>query len=284
MKRTLFFVSLAFCVTAMFAGQATAQVIIHPANDGSFAYTWGLEDEGPNPKFDVDSTHTSNVQFFDEGSRSFLIINNLGVEGTVEWHFQAELGSAFQDDVTVSSNACFFTNLSPRVEGSFVSGEWSTNGVDFDEFFFGDLDTFPGNACGSTVAALRDTGFSGGTDLFVRYTLLRELSSLIAVQLFRSGPGGDNFVVTGTLDQADDDEDGIPNASDNCPLTPNPLQEDADEDGAGDACDNCPLPNPDQRDDDENGLGDTCDELVDFLLDEGFIKRPDVSLDNHGSP
>ena len=82
----------------------------------------------------------------------------------------------------------------------------------------------------------------------------------------------------------DEDEDGIPDSKDNCPLTPNPSQDDTDEDGAGDACDNCPIPNPDQRDDDGNGVGDTCDELVDFLLDEGFIKRPDVSLDNHGSP
>jgi hypothetical protein len=82
----------------------------------------------------------------------------------------------------------------------------------------------------------------------------------------------------------DTDEDGISDGEDNCPLTPNPLQEDTDEDGAGDACDNCRLANPDQRDDDGNGVGDVCDELVDFLLDEGFIKRPDVSLDNHGNP
>jgi hypothetical protein len=77
----------------------------------------------------------------------------------------------------------------------------------------------------------------------------------------------------------DTDGDGIVDGADNCSLTPNPSQDDADEDGAGDACDNCRLANPDQSDDDENGLGDTCDELVDFLLDEGFIKRPAVSLD-----
>ena len=81
----------------------------------------------------------------------------------------------------------------------------------------------------------------------------------------------------------DEDEDGIPDSRDNCPLTPNPSQDDTDADGAGDACDNCRLANPDQRDDDENGLGDTCDKLVDFLLDEGFIKRPDVSLDHGGN-
>ena len=54
-----------------------------------------------------------------------------------------------------------------------------------------------------------------------------------------------------------------------------------DGDGSGDACDNCPAHNPDQRDDDGNGIGDVCDELAEFLVDDGFIKRPDVSLD-HG--
>jgi hypothetical protein len=77
----------------------------------------------------------------------------------------------------------------------------------------------------------------------------------------------------------DEDEDGIPDSSDNCPLTPNPDQEDADGDGVGEVCDNCPVSNPDQRDDDENGIGDACDQLAEFLVDDGFIKRPDVSLD-----
>lgn len=82
----------------------------------------------------------------------------------------------------------------------------------------------------------------------------------------------------------DTDGDGISDGADNCPLTPNPSQDDTDGDGSGDACDNCPLPNPDQRDDDENGIGDVCDQLAEFLVDEGFIKRPDVSLDHGGSP
>jgi hypothetical protein len=82
----------------------------------------------------------------------------------------------------------------------------------------------------------------------------------------------------------DTDEDGVVDDADNCPLTPNPSQDDADEDGAGDACDNCPLSNPDQRDDDGNGIGDVCDQLADFLVDDGFIKRPDVSLDHGGGP
>ncbi len=62
-------------------------------------------------------------------------------------------------------------------------------------------------------------------------------------------------------DSTDDyDHDGLPNETDNCPLSVNPGQEDADQDDAGDVCDNCPvLGNPDQFDHDQDGLGDACD-------------------------
>src|SRR6478752_1406082 len=39
----------------------------------------------------------------------------------------------------------------------------------------------------------------------------------------------------------DFDGDGVPNASDNCPYTPNPDQADSDGDGKGDVCDPCPM-------------------------------------------
>jgi len=71
----------------------------------------------------------------------------------------------------------------------------------------------------------------------------------------------------------DDDNDGIVDAIDNCPLAYNPDQTDTDGDGIGDACDddddndtvpdatdNCPfVANPDQTDSDGDGLGDACE-------------------------
>ena len=58
----------------------------------------------------------------------------------------------------------------------------------------------------------------------------------------------------------DFDADGVPNALDNCPDTPNADQADADSDAVGDACDNCPnTANADQRDTDGDGLGNYCD-------------------------
>ncbi len=77
------------------------------------------------------------------------------------------------------------------------------------------------------------------------------------------------------LPPPDDDEDGIPNSSDNCPTTPNPGQEDNYGTSAGDACedtdedtvnddiDNCPTtPNPGQGDLDNDTVGNACDGLT----------------------
>jgi peptidoglycan/xylan/chitin deacetylase (PgdA/CDA1 family) len=83
--------------------------------------------------------------------------------------------------------------------------------------------------------------------------------------------------VTGLV--PDTDNDGVPDAVDNCPNTPNADQADADGDGQGDVCDatpngepdtdndgvpdavdNCPnTPNADQADADGDGQGDVCD-------------------------
>ncbi|MBC2837699.1 thrombospondin type 3 repeat-containing protein [Robiginitalea sp. SC105] len=87
----------------------------------------------------------------------------------------------------------------------------------------------------------------------------------------------DDLVVSGFEDDLDDDNDGIPDAEDNCPLIPNPGQDDTDGDGIGNSCDldddgdgipdttdNCPLtPNADQADADADGIGDVCDDDLD---------------------
>lgn len=57
----------------------------------------------------------------------------------------------------------------------------------------------------------------------------------------------------------DDDADSVEDLADNCPQTPNPRQADADRDGVGDACDNCPAMPNDQLDADRDGWGDACD-------------------------
>ncbi len=70
---------------------------------------------------------------------------------------------------------------------------------------------------------------------------------------------GDGICDPGDID---DDNDGIPDSSDPCPLDPTNTCgcPDADGDGICDADDNCPfVTNPDQSDFDGDGLGDVCD-------------------------
>ena len=74
---------------------------------------------------------------------------------------------------------------------------------------------------------------------------------------------------------ADRDNDGVPDALDNCPDLANPDQGDEDSDGVGDACDPCPVVSHETaQDPDADGLTDTCDPHMamqdHLLLFEGF--------------
>lgn len=58
----------------------------------------------------------------------------------------------------------------------------------------------------------------------------------------------------------DCDNDGVLDASDNCPCVANATQADGDADGIGDVCDNCPsVANSTQSDEDADNVGDVCD-------------------------
>ena len=81
-------------------------------------------------------------------------------------------------------------------------------------------------------------------------------------------------------DCQDEDEDGVPDPTDNCPEQSNVRQEDDDDDDVGDRCDNCRIvANPGQQDADSDGIGDACCGLPDV---DGDLQR---CLDEaHGTP
>jgi hypothetical protein len=80
---------------------------------------------------------------------------------------------------------------------------------------------------------------------------------------------------------SDVDDDGAPDACDNCPDIYNSGQEDIDNDGLGTACDNCPDNyNPLQEDYNPpsgNGIGDVCDCEGNFDCD-GDVDGRDATL------
>jgi hypothetical protein len=67
-------------------------------------------------------------------------------------------------------------------------------------------------------------------------------------------------MITFPPSNSDRDNDGVPNAGDNCPDGYNPSQADNDDDGVGDICDNCvSVSNASQADGDSDTVGDACD-------------------------
>lgn len=82
----------------------------------------------------------------------------------------------------------------------------------------------------------------------------------LAIGLVAGGRPGGAVSSHTTLGTADRDGDGVVDAVDNCPDSPNADQDDRDEDGFGDVCDNCPdTSNSGQEDVDQDGAGDVCD-------------------------
>ena len=76
-------------------------------------------------------------------------------------------------------------------------------------------------------------------------------------------PAGNRLsVLVANVSTADGDNDGIPDAQDNCPTIPNPDQDNHDSDGLGDDCD---------PDDDNDGVPDEVDDQLDaYPLDSAL--------------
>ncbi len=85
---------------------------------------------------------------------------------------------------------------------------------------------------------------------------------------------GDPF--SGCTAQPDSDNDGIPNASDNCPNNPNPDQADCDGDGIGNVCDT----DPDRN---NNGIPDICEVSppANLRINEVRIDQPGADNDEY---
>ena len=149
------------------------------------------------------------------------------------------------------------------------------------------------DACGVTSIALDITTFTcdnAGTNT-VTLTVIDKNENVATktATVTVVNPFGDNDhdSIKDNCDD-DDDNDGVLDINDNCPLIANSDQADNDNDGFGDACDNdddddgaldvadnCQFTyNPDQEDRDHDGLGDVCD-LVKLDVSEAFTPNGD---------
>ena len=147
-----------------------------------------------------------------------------------------------------------------------------------------DCQNCPGGQWTGTNATMTEYAYDFAANAALGETDLTGESNIIFRLVFQSDPGVeqegvviDDFVVSGVQDDEDDDNDGVLDVDDNCPLQANADQADNDNDGIGDVCDPdddndgildiddiCPLiSNADQADFDGDGLGDVCDPDID---------------------
>ncbi len=108
--------------------------------------------------------------------------------------------------------------------------------------------------------------------------------NLRSTRIYTPSSDEDRFDGISVWDDPDDDRDGQPDATDNCPLVRNEDQADSDGDGIGDACetvadsdgdgipdesDNCiDISNPQQVDSDSDGVGDMCDDCMTYRSED----------------
>ena len=219
------------------------------------------------------------LDFFGLGIQKSFDVENAFQGDTVTLTFQLRNVNTAGDAQVVQ----FFDNLDAMISGATASnlpadgycGESSAISGSSTILATG-ITLMPGGSCTFSVDVEIPATAAPGDYVNVTSALLRdglELSGTASASL--------------TIEAFDTDLDGIPDAEDNCPTTPNADQADADFDGAGDVCDACPADadndadsdgvcgdvdncpatfNPDQADFDLDGAGDACDAAANACL------------------
>ncbi|KAG1650166.1 Thrombospondin-3b [Nymphon striatum] len=164
------------------------------------------------------------------------------------------LGSSSSQPNWYNSNRTPSTNICENCPG----GQWTGSNTTFNEY-----------AYDFTANAASETDLTTAANIMFRFVFHSDDF------VTEEGVVIDDFVIEGTpVDDDDDDNDGILDVDDNCPLTSNADQLNTDNDSMGDVCDedddndgvldvndNCPLTaNANQADSDGDGIGDVCED------------------------
>lgn len=198
--------------------------------------------------FTVDSNDSIALELH-AGSVRDIDLDKAGVRGVVS-----------TGQLSVDSNEC---QIASGQSGCSVKASWSTSNV-------------------SVVSLWRQDGSGGWVNISNsragnNFTIANITTAGVTLELHAGSTRGSSLFQSLPISavDADTDGDGVPDSTDNCPNTPNPLQTDTDSDGIGDECDtnndndndgvdnsidNCiNTANASQLDTDGDGLGDACD-------------------------
>ena len=184
----------------------------------------------------------------------------------------------------VADNVVFTFHFDVPVEGDPDYGL-----THYINFLFGDYDAVPAEiSIDDTIVELTHQanaadGLIQGAFTQVPWESMTDGEVVITVHAPHEPYMAYDYVLLATSRVADSDDDGIPDALDNCPSTPNLVQYDLDGDGVGSACDNCPgVPNAEQTDSDADGSGDLCDscplDITDDADGDGYCAPEDCDV------
>lgn len=208
--KSILLLASAIAMASTAAVRATVIAAAGPGPGGTGTYTFTYDTQ-VGVDGDTSSAYTDAVNnglyWYSETTQGYAYLNtgissasyDNGVARTFTWQFQAGPGTTFSSDVAVTERMTIFSNATLAGAGSYIAGSFSTNGTNWTAFYTLSWASGPGQDVYPTTA-LDSFGYTGGPDLWIRYTLVQAPGSGDnTVQLFRSYADNSPVIITGTM-------------------------------------------------------------------------------------
>jgi hypothetical protein len=161
---------------------------------------WNPDGDG-DTKFIHDTKHNDMVWGDDPKKLSaWLLPRTSNVPGIVTWHFRAEPGYVLAKDMSVVVKAAIFDiQATPNSSSSYFRAEWSPDGTHWTTLYV----MQGGRRQATTVeqpVELASVGYTGGTDLYVRFTAICDVGQTIwVVPAASTNPPTEVFCIMGSV-------------------------------------------------------------------------------------